>query len=176
MQTSESATFGGDPLMSAEPRRGRVVLAKPGRMRWTYETPEPSEVVSDGQTLWIHDVEARSVTRLAVTEGYLTGAALQFLMGEGRILEAFDVEARACQPDRVHLVLRPRDDASYEHLELVATREGDVLATSVADLFGNVTWIRFEGVRVNLDPAAEVFVLRPPDGVEVIEYVPGEAP
>ena len=34
---------------------GFVYIKKPGRMRWTYEAPEPSLVVSDGVTLWIYD-------------------------------------------------------------------------------------------------------------------------
>ncbi|MHA7837188.1 MAG: LolA family protein [bacterium] len=170
-QTNESATFGGTPLMTAEAKRGRVVFAKPGRMRWSYEQPDRSEVVSDGETLWIYDVEAESATRLEVTAGFLSGAALQFLLGDGKILESFEVEATACAKDRVTLDLIPRQDSSYERLGLVADREsGDVLATSVLDLFGNLTRIRFEAVEINRDPGPEIFELEVPEGVEVIEY------
>lgn len=170
-QTSESATFGGTPLMAAEKKQGRVVFAKPGRMRWSYEEPERSEVVSNGTTLWIYDVEARSVTRLAVTAGFLSGAALQFLLGDGKILESFEVAVRDCDAERVALDLVPRREASYERLGLVADRDsGDVVATSVLDLFGNLTRIRFDQMEINLRPDPEVFELSVPEGVEVIEY------
>jgi outer membrane lipoprotein carrier protein len=170
-QTNESATFAGTPLMTPEAKRGRVVFAKPGKMRWTYEEPERSEVVSDGEILWIHDVEAESITRLEVTEGFLSGAALQFLLGDGKIVESFDVEAVECDSERVTLDLLPREDASYEKLGLVADRSsGDVVATSVLDLFGNLTRIGFEGIEINLDPKPETFILEVPEGVEVIEY------
>jgi len=43
-QSSESATFGGVPLMDPDTKRGEVVFAKPGRMRWTYQEPERSVV------------------------------------------------------------------------------------------------------------------------------------
>lgn len=175
-QTSESATFGGTPLMTAEKKQGHVVFAKPGRMRWSYEEPERSEVVSNGTTLWIYDVEARSATRLAVTAGFLSGAALQFLLGDGKILESFEVEVRDCDAERVTLDLVPRREASYERLGLVADRDsGDVVATSVLDLFGNLTRIRFEQIEVNLGPEREIFELSVPEGVEIIEYeaVPG---
>jgi len=66
------ATLPGEETLT----RGRVVFAKPGRMRWVYESPEPSLVVSDGETLWIYDPAAREAQRLPVTQGYLTGAAL----------------------------------------------------------------------------------------------------
>lgn len=170
-QTTESARFGGTPLMEPDTKRGRVVFAKPGRMRWTYEAPERSVVVSDGEKLWIHDVEAGSVTRLDVTEGFLSGAALQFLLGDGRISDSFEVEATDCDAETVTLGLVPRAEATYERLGLVVDREtGDVVATSVSDLFGNVTRIRFEQIETNRDPAPDTFVLEVPEGVEVIEY------
>ena len=162
--------------MDGDVKRGQVVFAKPGRMRWHYVSPEPSLVVSDGSTLWIHDVEGGTATRLEVTAGYLTGAALEFLLGDGRILESFEVEATECAPSRVALVLRPRTDASYERLGLVADpATGDIVETSVIDLFGNETVIRFEAVVVNQSPAEETFVFEPPEGTEVIDYAAGAA-
>ena len=171
VQTTTSATFEGEALMNPEPRHGKVVFAKPGKMRWTYAAPEASVVVSDGKTLWIHDLDAKTVTRLAVTEGYLSGAALQFLFGDGKILEAFEVSVTACDAQQVTLDLLPREDSSYERLGLVANRStGRVMATSVTDLFGNQTRIRFDALEENRDPQPEVFVLKIPTGVEVIDY------
>jgi outer membrane lipoprotein carrier protein len=170
-QVTESAAFEGAPSMASEPKRGRVVFAKPGKMRWTYEEPDRSVVVSDGKRLWIHDVAAESVTRLEVTEGFLSGAALQFLLGDGKIADSFDVRATQCDATTVTLDLVPRAEATYERLGLVADRAtGNILASSVLDLFGNLTQIRFEDVEVNLDPPQETFVLEIPEGVEVIEY------
>lgn len=171
VQTNVSATFEGEALMNPVPRRGQVVFAKPGRMRWTYDPPEASVVVSDGKTLWIYDIDAKTVTRLAVTEGYLSGAALQFLMGSGQILESFTVAVTDCDANRVSLDLTPRSDASYEKLGLVADQTtGYVVETSVTDLFGNVTRIRFESVEENRNPPSDTFVLKIPEGVEVIDY------
>jgi outer membrane lipoprotein carrier protein len=170
-QTNESATFAGQPLMSPEPKSGRVVFAKPGKMRWSYLTPEPSIVVSDGQILWIYDVAGESITRLAVTTGFLSGAALHFLLGDGQILESFEVEATDCTEDRITLDLVPREEATYERIGLVAdSASGDIVATSVLDPFGNLTKIRFSEIEINRDPKAETFELEIPDGVEVIDY------
>jgi outer membrane lipoprotein carrier protein len=173
-QQTQSAIFGGEALSEADPKTGRVVFAKPGRMRWTYVAPEPSVVVSNGRDLWIHDVEGGTATRLAVTQGYLTGAALQFLLGDGNILESFRVEALACEPTRVTLDLVPLNEASYERLGLVANPEtGDIESSSVVDLFGNRTEIRFRRVQVNLEPPVETFEFEVPEGVEVIDYAAG---
>lgn len=171
-QRSESATFSGQPLMTAEPKTGVVTFAKPGKMRWSYQSPEPSIVVSDGRLLWIYDVAGQSITRLEVTSGFLSGAALHFLLGDGQLLESFEVRATSCTGGRVTLDLLPRADATYERLGLVADEvTGDIVATSVLDLFGNLTEIYFSEIETNLDPKAETFVLEIPDGVEVIDYV-----
>ena len=111
-QDSQSASFAGEPLMDSSPKIGKVVFAKPGKMRWTYASPDPSVVVSNGKTLWIHDVDGGTATRLEVTAGYLSGAALQFLLGDGNILEEFNVEATYCSDERVHLDLVPKAVAS----------------------------------------------------------------
>jgi len=171
VQTNESATFAGQAMMTAEPKKGRVIFAKPGKMRWTYVSPEPSVVVSNGKLLWIYDVEGKSITRLEVTDGFLSGAALQFLLGDGRIAESFEVYATECLADRVTLELIPKADATYERLGLVADPStGRLIATSVLDLFGNLTEISFSETRTNLDPKAETFEMEIPDGVEVIDY------
>lgn len=175
-QESQSTTFGGSALMDDTVKRGNVVFSKPGKMRWTYGDPEPSVVVSDGSTLWIYDVAGATATRLDVTAGYLTGAALQFLLGDGNILEEYDVSALECSAAQVVLDLLPLEDATYERLGLVADpKTGDILATSLVDLFGNVTVIRFEDVAVNQSPDAKIFVFEAPEGVEVINYaaIPG---
>ena len=172
-QQSESATFAGSPLIDADVKRGEVVFEKPGRMRWAYREPEPSLVVSDGQVLWLHDMLAETATRLVVTDGYLSGAALQFLLGDGKILESFDVRAITCGPEQVQLDLIPREEASYERLGLVASPDGDITETSVVDLFGNRTTIRFSEMTVNQSPGPETFRFEPPEGVEVIDYTSG---
>lgn len=170
-QESESATFGGEALMDSDPKTGKVVFAKPGKMRWTYAAPDPSIVVSDGSTLYIYDVAGQTATRLEVTAGYLSGAALQFLLGDGKILDEFAVTATACGEGRVGLDLLPLQDATYERLGLVADEAtGDIVETSIVDLFGNRTVIRFAAVRVNQSPPAETFTFEAPEGVELIDY------
>lgn len=166
-QKSRSVAFAGaGQVMEAS---GVALFAKPGRMRWTYEKPERSLVVSDGQTLWIYDPAAREVQEYSVGEGFLSGTAVQFLLGEGRILDAFEVRADPCGEETVRLFLKPREETSYESLELVVSpKSGDVRGTAVVDLFGNRTDVAFEALKVNQrpDPARFRFVAEP--GVRVL--------
>jgi outer membrane lipoprotein carrier protein len=171
-QRSKSVAFGAaGPEMRA---RGVALFAKPGRMRWTYEEPEPSVVVSVGKTLWIYDPVAKEAQEFPVGEGFLSGTAVQFLLGEGKILDAFTVRAEACGTNAVRLYLRPRAETSYESLELlVDPATGDVRESAVVDLFGNRTDVIFESVRPNLrvDPGKFRFEAGP--DVRVLRAAPG---
>ena len=172
VQTTRSVALGGPG--SEATSRGSVVFAKPGKMRWAYDEPEPSLVVSDGHWLWLYDPAHREVQKLPVGEGYLSGAAIQFLLGEGEIRRDFEVTADACSDARVELVLVPRRPASYEKLRLRSDpASGELLETTVIDLLGNVTQVAFSRTRTNLHPADEVFRFRAEPGIRVIEL---EAP
>jgi chaperone LolA len=160
-QSTQSVILGSAPGEEI-PTRGKVIFAKPGRMRWVYESPEPSLVVSDGATLWIYDPTMKEVQVLSVDAGFLSGTAVQFLLGEGQILESFLVSAKSCEGDEISLDLQPKQIATYERLELRVDRtSGAILATAVVDLFGNRTDVVFEKVQRNSNPDEAVFRFEP---------------
>jgi outer membrane lipoprotein carrier protein len=172
VQTTRSASLGTGPSHSIV-SSGTVTLAKPGKLRWSYEQPEPSLVVSDGATLWIYDPQFQEVQKLPATEGYLSGAAIQFLLGEGDMGRDFEISALACGEDSAELLLVPRTPASYEKLHVVVNPgTGDLKKTTVFFVLGNVTEVEFSDIQINLDPPPETFRLEPPPGVRVIELEP----
>lgn len=167
-QTTRSVALGRSGADAKS--RGSVVFAKPGRMRWTYEAPEPSLVVSDGEELWIYDPANREAQRMTVTGAYLSGAALSFLLGEGEILRDFVVKALECSESSALLDLVPREPATYERLHArIDPRSGELLETTVIDLLGNSTRVALQDLRVNRDPDASLFRFDPPAGVRVVE-------
>ena len=171
-QTTRSVAL-GQPGATAK-SRGRVVFAKPGRMRWTYAEPEPSLVVCDGKELWIYDPANREAQRLVVTEAYLSGAALSFLLGEGEILRDFEVKGLECGDSSALLDLVPRQPATYERLQArIDPRSGELLETTVIDLLGNATTVALRDLRVNRDPDASLFRFEPPPGVRVVDLDAG---
>ena len=134
---------------SRVPARGKVEFAKPGRMRFEYESPEPSLVVSDGKTLWIYDPTAKEVQVLAVSEGFLSAAAIQFLLGEGKLERVLRGDRAELRPERAELELRPRAEADLRaHRPRRSSAEtGWIRETTVHDLLGNRTADRLRGHR-----------------------------
>ncbi|MFP6638928.1 MAG: outer membrane lipoprotein carrier protein LolA [Myxococcota bacterium] len=173
-QVSHTVVLGGAAALEPAASQGEVVLAKPGRMRWSYLEPEPSFVISDGRVVWIYDVGGRQVTRVRVDRDYLAGAALQFLLGQGQLAEAFAIEETGCEDGQIQLALLPREPAGYERLWLTAeTTTGLVTATSIVDLFGNQTSLRFMNIEVNQSPEPSIFEFSLPEGVELLEVDTG---
>jgi len=152
---------------------GEVVFAKPGKMRWSYEKPNPSLLVSDGEVAWVYDPAAHEAQRMQAGEALLSGGAMQFLLGRGDLRRDFEVHARSCEGPSVVLDLTPRVPTSYEKLEIVADREsGEVEETTLSDLVGNVTRVAFRDVRTNQGVAASSFHFTLPEGVRVIDLPP----
>jgi outer membrane lipoprotein carrier protein len=173
-QKRVAVSFGGGPAVAEPARTGTVVLAKPGRMRWSYESPDPSLFVSDGSVVWTYDPLLGEAQRMHDATGLLSGAAVRFLMGEGDLLDSFDVTAQDCAARPVHLELVPKKAESYERLALdVDPETGRVVASTVTDLFGNRTTVAFTDVHANTRPDPALFHFEPPEGVTVVDV---EAP
>jgi outer membrane lipoprotein carrier protein len=169
VQTTHSVALGANASQQMT-SKGAVVFAKPGKMRWSYEEPEPSLVVSDGETLWIYDPTFREAQKLPATEGYLSGVAIQFLLGEGALERDFEISALRCETALAELRLQPRQPSSYEKLHVVVNPQtGELLKTTVFFVLGNVTEVAFSNIELNVNPAASLFRFDPPAEVRVIE-------
>ena len=172
-QTTRVASLHSSGHDAPSESSGEVVFEKPGKMRWSYEKPSPSLVVSDGEVAWVYDPSTREAQRMHAGEALLTGGAMQFLLGRGDLRRDFIARARSCEGSSVALDLTPKTPASYEKLEIVVDREsGEVEETTISDLVGNVTRVAFHNVRTNQGVAASRFHFTPPEGVRVIELQP----
>jgi len=129
--------------------------------------------VSDGKTVWIHDPAFAEVQKLPAAEGFLTGAAAQFLLGAGDMRRDFKVSALSCDATKAELELIPRQPATYEKLVLdVDAKTGNVQQTRIVDLLGNVVVVEFSDQRFNLKPPDSEFQFQVPEGTKVIELQP----
>ena len=169
-QSTSRVGFGSVQPSSLE-ARGEVILAKPSRMRWSYAAPERSEIVSNGSELWIYDPAAGEAQHyVGADAAWLSGVALQFLLGEGDLLRDFAISASGCGEEWVALELVPRSPTNFERIDLVvAASTGEVRETGVVDLLGNRTELRFGSMLLNSRPDPAIFEFHPPPGTRVLE-------
>jgi len=170
VQTTQPAAPGSPKTRSS----GHAILALPNRMRWTYESPEKSLLVTDGKILWLFDPGFGEVQKLPVGEEGLFGvAAAQFLLGRSDLGAEFRIRTVNCDSQGAVLELLPRKPTSYQRLTLATTRPtGDIRWTEVVDLLGNTTRLDFSDSEFDTGPDPSLFVFEPPTGSRVIDLLP----
>jgi outer membrane lipoprotein carrier protein len=157
----------GTLIESAE---GTMSLARPGRFRWDYRVPEQL-IVSDGVTVWFHDVELEQVTIRKAAET-VEGTPAMLLTGEGDWRSEFDVSDGGRAQGLAWSRLMPRRaDGDFRELRL-GFAEGQLRRMTLLDRLGQTTEIEFARVERNPRLDASTFRFTPPPGVDVVGRVP----
>jgi len=147
---------------------GKLFFSRPGRFRWEYREPSPQEIVGDGKRVWFYDSDLDQVTVKPFDKAL--GSTPALLLTSQRPVES-DFKLRDLGGDDAStwVELKPRtDDASFTTIRIGFA--GAVLRQmELVDTFGQLTQLKFSGVRENpeLDPG--LFRFTPPAGVDVIQ-------
>ena len=166
VQTSYTAALGRETVS-----KGSLTMKRPGLFRWEYSTPEERVIVLDAETLRIYSPVDEQLQVIALAQGTVSPTALSFLLGNGELRELFEAEA-IDDPERpeLGLRLRPREESSFEFIELWVARETHQLRESVlVDLFKNRTSVRFVEIVENVGIEESAFSIDVPEGTEVID-------
>jgi outer membrane lipoprotein carrier protein len=150
--------------------RGDVKVKKPGRMRWTYKSPEEKEFVADGSQLYAYHPKDKYVMISALPPPEQSSAALLFLSGRGDLARDFTAAVPATHPDgEWRLELTPRNrQADFTTLTLDVDRATlQLRGVIVVDDNGESTF-RFTNLRENQGLPDQAFVFTIPKGVERI--------
>lgn len=148
---------------------GRFALSRPGRFRWDYAQPYVQTVVSDSETVWVHDPDLRQVTRRAANIA-LDGTPAALLASDTRLGETFDVVALPeAEGGARGWRMTPREaDAEFTRIDLWML--GEVPQRLVfSDPLGGETEVRFSAVQLNPAFDRERFRFRAPRGHEVVD-------
>ena len=146
---------------------GTFTFARPGRFRWSYETPYVQLIVGDGAKLWIYDRDLNQV--ITHKQDVSLGASpAALLSGDNALDRNFDVVEGGASGGLEFVDARPRAPESGVERVRIGLRDNLPRQMELRDTFGNVTTLTFESFARNvaLDPAQFVFV--PPKGADVV--------
>jgi len=147
---------------------GILAVERPGKMRWQTNPPYEQLVVSDGEVVWVYDMDLEQVT-IRDLEARLQETPALLLSGDiSGISDSYTV-SEVPGEEFTRYRLTPLDASQlFEALEF--DYRGDQVAyMRIFDAAGQITEIRFTEQRINpdLDDAAFTFVV--PDDVDVID-------
>ena len=164
---------------------GRVVVKKPGRMRWEYQMPEEKLFVTDGSRSYFYLPMEKQVMVSHHPRGAMgmgEGSPFELLAGTSRMTDSFAFFTSKQEPQRggvmLHLV-PTRHHEEFEDVEIeVSPETGELLRVVLIDAQRNQTEFSFENIRRDIDLPESLFRFTIPSGVEVVVQSdePGDDP
>jgi outer membrane lipoprotein carrier protein len=145
---------------------GRFYLNRPGKFRWNYRAPYEQIIVSDGEKIWIYDVDLKQVTVQKQSAG-LSTTPMALLENSFKLHQSFNVTPLDEHDGvyRLKLVSKTKDS---DFGEIVVGLDADGLRfMQLHDQFEQVTDIVFSDITTNSKLAKDIFEFIPPEGVDV---------
>ena len=156
-------THEGEVLQQTE---GKFYLNRPGKFRWNYKTPYEQVIVSDGERIWIYDVDLEQVTVQKQSAG-LPSSPMALLQDSAKLHQSFTVSPLDEHDGVYRLKLESKTNES-DFTEIVVGVDAKGLRfMQLHDQFEQVTDIVFSEITTNSNLAKEIFEFIPPEGVDV---------
>jgi len=156
-------THEGEVLQQTE---GKFYLNRPGKFRWNYKTPYEQVIVSDGERIWIYDVDLQQVTVQKQSTG-LPSSPMALLQDSEKLYQSFTVSPLD-EKDGVYRLKLESKSKDSDFTEIVVGVDAKGLRfMQLHDQFEQVTDIVFSEITTNTNLAKEIFEFTPPEGVDV---------
>jgi outer membrane lipoprotein carrier protein len=146
---------------------GSLQFSRPGKFRWTYLAPYEQIIVGDGARLWIYDRDLNQVTVRKLDDA-LGASPAALLAGDNAIEKNFNLKSAAAKNGLEWLEATPKSsETTFEQIRM-GFKGADLDTMELKDQFGQLTVIRFTGLRRNPALAPDLFTFTPPKGADVI--------
>lgn len=170
--------YRGGVLRKEATERGRLLVKKPGKMRWEYTSPEEKLFVSDGVKMYSYIPQDKQVLVQSIPQNDQVSMPTMFLSGKGSLSRDFTpsmVEPSAgAPPGTLALKLIPKSvQQDYDWLILeVAPRTLELRGLVTADAQGGRSTFSFTNLKENPGIADKQFAFTIPRGVDVVTDSP----
>jgi outer membrane lipoprotein carrier protein len=146
---------------------GTFDFARPNRFRFAYAKPYEQLIVSDGQKVWIHDMDLNQVTVRRFTAAL--GATPAAVLAGGSLDKDFDLSALPPKDGLEWAEARPKaKDGAFQSVR-IGFKGRDLAAVEITDAFGQRSLLQFTQFQANAPVPPDSFKFVVPKGVDVIE-------
>lgn len=145
---------------------GIFALQRPGKFRWSYESPYKQLLVSDGARLWSYDPDLNQVAVKKLGSAF--GASPAALLAGQDLDKHFELKDGGTADGVDYVEARPRaGDASFERVRIGFSGNRPV-TMDIHDSFGQITHLRFTQIEANPNLPASLFRFIAPAGADVV--------
>jgi outer membrane lipoprotein carrier protein len=166
--------YTGGVLKKQITERGRLLIKKPGKMRWEYSAPDQKLFVSDGIKMYSYLPQDKQVIVSNVPPEDEASTPTLFLAGKGNLTRDFIPSPgevpNGMPPGSRALKLVPKStQRDYDWLILVVEAQTlDLRGLVTVDAQGGISSFSFTNLKVNTNPSDKEFAFKIPRGVDVV--------
>ena len=147
---------------------GLFTLSRPGKFRWSYQSPFIQEIVSNAGKVWFYDADLDQVTIKKLDKSMGSTPAL-LLSGEIDIEKEFKLEDQGEEEGLSWIKLVPKNEETSFKYILIGLDKGVLGGMELSDNFGQLTRIYFSEVNINPQLENKEFMFIIPEGADVFE-------
>ena len=171
LQASFIQRVGASGFSSIEESKGVFYLQRPGQFRWDYSQPYEQQIIADGSSLWVYDIDMDQVI-VKKLDQVLGSSPAVLLSGTKELKDQFKVESLTDLQGRPQgltwLLLLPKDKESNYKQIVLGFNTDNLQVMELLDNFDQVTVMTFSDVKRNPKLDSSLFNFVPPVGVDVI--------
>lgn len=167
-------TYRGGVLKKQLTEKGRLLIKKPGKMRWEYTVPEPKSFVSDGTQMYSYIPQDKQVIVASVPPQDQATTPTLFLAGKGNLTRDFtaslvDLPAGMPAGSRALKLVPKSRQRDYDWLILVVEPETlNLRGLVTVDAQGGKSSFIFLNLKQNVGITDKEFTFKIPRGVDVV--------
>lgn len=152
---------------------GTLLLKKPGRMRWSYDTPAGKVFVLDGKYAWFYTPGDPQAQRISAKQMNDLRTPLRFLLGHTQLQKELTGVETARDGEGFRIAGVPRGmENRVRRLTLQVMADGTITGMKLEEVDGATTEFQFSGTQENVSARDADFVFVPPAGVSVVDGTP----
>lgn len=149
----------GKKLMEGQ---GTVALAHPAKIRWHAVTPDENLMISDGKTLWIHNIDLEQVTAIDAKNAIDSTPFALLASLDDELWQKYQVSMEKSQ-----YVISPVEQEGQVKRLLLSIKEQKFSQLAIEDISGQKSEFTFNQTKTNQTIDTEAFIFTLPEGVEL---------
>ncbi|MHB1676572.1 MAG: outer membrane lipoprotein chaperone LolA [Sulfuriferula sp.] len=146
---------------------GTMIFSRPGKFRWTYQTPFKQIIVGDGKKIYLYDIDLEQVT-IKHYDSTLGSSPAALLAGNNAIEKFYVLKDTGNHDGLTWLSAIPKDpNSAFKQIQM-GFDQHTLVEMKILDNFGLTTLLQLSQLKRNPKLPADTFKFIPPAGVDVL--------
>jgi outer membrane lipoprotein carrier protein len=163
-------TIVDDKGIELQQAQGYLTVMKPDNFYWRTEQPYEHLLVTQGDILWLYDIDLEQVSKQILSDDLSQTPALLLGGDVEKIREQYSISERQnSTDDELVFKLMPKSESSVFNDLTISFKQGVIYSMAFSDHFDQLTTIVFSAAKINSAIDLNLFKFTPPAGVDVID-------